>query len=59
MEQILIYIRQRTETKRASVDVVLCSATNSGEEELPSLFGDLAGLESSLFDTMDLQVGHV
>lgn len=25
----------------------------------PSLYGDLAGVQSSLFDTMDLQVGHV
>lgn len=37
----------------------MCSPTNDGEEELPSLYGHLAGSESSLFDTMDLQVGHV
>lgn len=35
---------------------VMYSATNAGEEELPSLSRGLAG---SLFDTMDLQVGHV
>lgn len=35
------------------------SSSIAGEEERSTLYGSLADLESSLFDTMDLQVGHV